>query len=297
MMRKFLFIFLSLIILIGFLAAILQPKPKKESFELIKFGASIYPLALVLKDIGQEKIEIIWLSESQGVHEVSLRPYTTQKLSKAKGIFVTGYNLDFWAENLAQKLDLETFRVNEEAPKVLTKEGYLNPHLWLSFSGLNSIAKKMKSILQFFDPQNSSFYQENLNQFLIKLEDLKEEYQKKFEEIKEVPFLTFHDAFVPLFLETKLNYQGSLIVGERELAPKEILDLQDKIKNLGIEIIFNDDYETSPKLINFAKENNLKIFFLDPIESGEVKEGFIFDLMRKNLETIYQSLKNESLGS
>lgn len=294
MLRKIFFVFIILVIIFGFLAVLSLNKTKETKISLPKFAVSLYPLALVLQEIAQEKAEIIWLGEGQGVHEVTFRPEMIQRLSQAKGMFVSGYNLDFWAENFAQKVNLPIFRVNEEAPKILTKEGYLNPHIWNSFAGLSAIAKKMTAVLQKLDSKNSDFYQENLNQFLANLEKLKETYQKKFAKLQKVPFLAYHDALVPLFFEFNLNYQGNLVIGERSLTPKEILALQSKIRNLKIKVIFNDAYKISPRLANFAENNNLKIVSLDPMESGQVELGVILQILQNNLESIKKSLENES---
>jgi zinc transport system substrate-binding protein len=298
MLRKIFYFLILVVVVLGILAVVFSSRGKKiVRLNLPKVGVSIYPLALVLNEIAQDKIEIVFLAENQGVHEVTLRPKIAKSLSEAKGLLVTGYEIDVWAERLGENLGLRIVRVNEKAPKILTKEGYFNPHIWLSFSGLKGVAESILSFLISIDEANREFYEENYDRFINEISLLEKEYKEKFQELHNIPFISYHDAFEPLFLELGLNYKGSLVVGERSLTPQEVTKLQEEIKKSKIKIIFKDSYETSPKLLNFAKENELDIKFLDPIENGKIEKGEILRIFKNNLETIYQTLKNESIGS
>lgn len=296
MIKKTILLIILLVIGAFLLIFNFQIKQKSEQVEtdLPKFAVSIYPLALILHEIAQNKIETIWISKDQGVHEVALKPDMITQLSKAKGIFVTGYSIDSWAQNIAKKINLSIFLVNKNLPE---NENLDNPHIWLYFEGIKTIAQNMLLVLEKLDPQNQSFYRENYHKFVSQLDSLRDEYQIKLAKVNHVPFLSYHDAFLHLFTEFNLNYQGSLIVAEKSLAPKELAALEQKMKQLNIRVIFQDSYEESPILTNFVNEYKLGTYFLDPLENGEIKSGIFSQLMKKNLETIYQALQNENLNS
>ncbi len=256
-------------------------------------AASIYPVYLLLKEIAGDKFKIIWISEGQSMHEINFRPEMLKKLLESKIIFTSGYELDSWAEALAIKYKINIVRIGEGGPKLITKEGYINPHFYLSFAGIKSAIKIIADSLSNLDPINKDYYQKQTEDFLTKLNNLKNEYEVKLSEVKQKPFLTYHDAFLPLFQEFKMNYTGSLKIADKELPAKDFLDLINRSRQLNVKIIFNDEPIETPLVQNVAKDLGLKIIDLDPLEIGDLNENF-FDKFRLNLERIYQGLKNDN---
>jgi zinc transport system substrate-binding protein len=101
--------------------------------------------------------------------------------------------------------------------------------------------------------------------------------------------ITQHNAFGYLAQELNLNIVGFLEGSNKEITPTELQKLIDAIRVLGIKAIFKEPGEESSLLKTLAKEFNLKIYELDPIEG---KSGLnYFDAYRKNIETLKEALR------
>jgi zinc transport system substrate-binding protein len=274
-----------IIILLGILS-LFALKKIYEEFDLPKIAVTIYPFYDIVKEIVGDKFEVVLIvPPGAEPHNFELRPQDIIKLKGTKIIFSNGLIIDDWTKNLTQNL---------KSAKVIPLYQNVNlidqdPHFWLSLENMKKVAQKVAEEMENFDPQNKDYYEKNLENVLNKLNKLSEFAQNESKNFSSRYLITQHNAFKYLAQELNLNIVGFLEGPNKELTPAELQKLIDAIRILNIKVIFKEPGEESNLLKTLAKEFNLKIYELDPIEG---KSGLnYFDAYRKNFAILKEALK------
>jgi ABC-type Zn uptake system ZnuABC Zn-binding protein ZnuA len=276
-------VLILLIIGLGILSIISLKKTYQEYAEP-KIAVTIYPFYDITQEIVGDKFKVILITPPGAEpHNFELRPEDLKKLRGVKIVFANGLLIDNWVENILKNFPgVKIVRLADSAELIDN-----DPHFWLSLENMKKIAQKIEIEIENFDPQNKSYYQQNLNNVLNKLNQLSQ-LAKEFK--PTFPYLiTQHNAFNYLAKELNLNIIGYLESANKELTPEELKSLIDKIRLLNLKVIFKEPGEESNLLKTIAREYNLKIYELDPIE-GKSDLNY-FEAYRKNIETLKEVLK------
>jgi zinc transport system substrate-binding protein len=279
-------VYLIIIIVILGVLSLFTLRKTYEEFTLPKVAVTIYPFYDIVKEIVGDKFEVVLIvPPGAEPHNFELRPQDIFKLRGTRIIFSHGLIIDDWTKNLTQNL---------KSAKVISLYQNINlidqdPHFWLSIENMKKVAQKVAKEMENFDPQNKDYYEKNLENVLNKLNELSKFAQDISKNFSSRYLITQHNAFKYLAQELNLNIIGFLEGSNKELTPAELQKLIDAIRILNIKVIFKEPGEESNLLKTLAKEFNLKIYELDPIEG---KSGLnYFDAYRKNIETLKEALK------
>jgi zinc transport system substrate-binding protein len=282
-MKKF---YLIIIIIIIGILSLFSIKRTYEEFSLPKVAVTIYPFYDIAKEIIGDKFEIILIAPpGSEPHNFELRPQDILKLKGTKIIFANGFIIDNWIKNLTNNLKSAKIIPLYENIDLIDED----PHFWLSLENMKKVAQKITQEMQNLDPKNKNYYQKNLENVLDKLNKLLQFAQNKSRNFSSRHIITQHNAFQYFAKELNLNIVGFAEGPNRELTPLELQKLIDSIKKLNIKIIFKESQEESNIIKTLAKELNLKIYELDPIE-GKSNLDY-FQAYKKNIETLSQALK------
>ncbi len=163
-------------------------------------------------------------------------------------------------------------------------------HIWLSPDNAVKIIKKINKELSLFFPENAKTYDQNANQMIKKINQLKVELKNELSGIKDKPFVVFHDAYQYFEKSFGLNAVGSVTLeGDVASSPKQISFIKDKIIKLKASCVFQEPQFDS-KLVKIVVEGtNAQIGTLDPIGIN-VKSGENFYLQL--LKNMAKSLKD-----
>ena len=163
-------------------------------------------------------------------------------------------------------------------------------HIWLSPNNAVKIIKKINKELSLFFPENAKTYDQNANQMIKKINQLKVELNNELSGIKDKPFVVFHDAYQYFETSFGLNAVGSVALeGDVASSPKQISFIKDKIVKLKASCVFQEPQFDS-KLVKIVVEGtNAQIGTLDPI-GVNVKSGDNFYLQL--LKNMAKSLKD-----
>ena len=278
--------YLIIIIIILGILSLFTLKKTYEEFALPKVAVTIYPFYDIVKEIAGDKFEIILIvPPGAEPHNFELRPQDILKLRGTKIIFSHGLIIDDWTKNLTQNLKSVKVISLYQNVDLIDQD----PHFWLSLENMKKVAKKVTEEMENLDPQNKDYYEKNLKNVLNKLNELSKFAQAISKNFSSRYLITRHDAFRYLAQELNLNIVGFLEGPNKELTPTELQKLIDAIRVLKIKVIFKEPGEESNLLKTLAKEFNLKIYELDPIEG---KSGLnYFDSYLKNLETLKEALR------
>ena len=163
-------------------------------------------------------------------------------------------------------------------------------HIWLSPDNAVKIIKKINKELSLFFPENAKTYNQNANQMIKKINQLKVELKNELSGIKDKPYVVFHDAYQYFETSFDLNAVGSVALeGDIASSPKQISFIKDKIVKLKASCVFQEPQFDS-KLVKIVVEGtNAQIGTLDPL-GVNVKSGESFYLQL--LKNMAKSLKD-----
>ena len=170
-----------------------------------------------------------------------------------------------------------------------------NPHVWVSISKNIEQVENIAEELSEIDPDNADAYKANAENYIAKLQSLKEEMHSSLEDISHRDIITFHEAFPYFAEEFDLNIAGILAL-EPDVEPsaKDLEKIIETTKNMNIPALFIEPQYSPKAAETIARETGAKIFTLDPVVTGESNEDAADDYinkMKENLNVLKEALK------
>ena len=165
-------------------------------------------------------------------------------------------------------------------------------HIWLSPDNAVKIIKKINKELSLFFPENAKTYDQNANQMIKKINQLKVELNNELSGIKDKPFVVFHDAYQYFETSFGLNAVGSVALeGDIASSPKQISFIKDKIVKLKASCVFQEPQFDS-KLVKIVVEGtNAQIGTLDPLGVKiKSEENFYLQLLKNMAKSLKDCL-------
>ncbi|MCH3963745.1 MAG: metal ABC transporter substrate-binding protein [Clostridium sp.] len=273
-----------------------------EKQSKIKVVVSFNAMREFASAIGKDKIDITtMIPNGTEPHDFEPTAKDLKVLNDADIFVYSGLGMESWKDdviNSSGNKNLIAVDASKGADPIkntdadeIKEHGEYDPHLWISLKGAEIQSKNIKDALIKADPSNKSYYEKNYEDFSKQLNDLYNEYNKKFASVKNKNFVTGHAAFAYLCRDYNLK-QNSVegVFAEGEPSPKKLEELVEYCRKNKIKTIFVEDM-VSPKVSNtLAKEVGAKVEKIYTIESKEDNKNYI-QSMKDNLEMIYNSLK------
>ena len=122
-------------------------------------------------------------------------------------------------------------------------------------------------------PQNRNLYKNNAKATIAKLKKLDESIQAKLKDVREKPFIVFHDAYQYFEQAYGLNAVGSITIEPTTpVTPRRIKEIRQKLQTTDAKCVFKEP-QFSDRVINTViRGSNAKIGTLDPI-GAKIKPG------------------------
>ena len=293
------------------LLSVFSCKNNSESDGKLNVVTTTTMITDVVKNIGGDYINVQGLMGS-GVdpHLYKASEGDVTKLSSADIIFYNGLHLEGKLVEVFEKmqnLNINTIALAENLDKSeligsdYFKSNY-DPHVWFNIGYFKEFAKQVASALSQHDEANSSFYQENLNNYLEKLSALEISIKQTIEALPEEKriLVTAHDAF---------NYFGKTytfeVVGLQGLSTateagvRDVQQLSDFIIDKKVNAIFVESsipkrtIEALQQAVK-AKGHEVKIggtLYSDALGNAGTVEGTYIGMFEYNVNTIVNALK------
>ena len=285
-----------------------------ESNNKLTIVTSFYPMYIstlnIVKDIPNVEVLNMTTSQTGCLHDYSLSTKDLKTLSNADILIINGAGMESFLDDVIDEysdlkiieaskgIDLIEDTEHDDHTEDHDHEDHdhdVNPHVWVSISKnieeVSNIAEELSSL----DPNHANEYQDNANEYIAKLENLKTEMHSTLDNIAHKDIITFHEAFPYFAEEFNLNIAGVIEVEpDSEPSAKEVENIISIINEKNIKALFTEPQYSSKIADTIAKETGASIYTLDPIVTGDANEDAYDDYivkMQENLNTLKEALK------
>lgn len=275
---------------------------------------SFYPMYIstlnIVKDIPNVEVINMTAPQTGCLHDYSLSTKDLKTLSSADIFVINGAGMESFLDDVIDEysdlkiieaskgIDLIEDTEHDDHTEDHDHEDHdhdVNPHVWVSISKnieeVSNIAEELSSL----DPNHANEYQDNANEYIAKLENLKTEMHSTLDNIAHKDIITFHEAFPYFAEEFGLNIVGVIeIEPDSEPSAKEVENIISIINEKNIKALFTEPQYSSKIADTIAKETGASIYTLDPIVTGDSNEKAYNDYiikMQENLNTLKEALK------
>ena len=279
-------IFLIIIILLSIFSC--SNNDNKNTSGKLTIYTSIYPIYDFTKKIGGEKIAVYNMTKAGAEpHDFEITSKDMANLSKADLFIYNGGGMEHWVDSVKNALNIKY--VNSSSN--INNENNLDPHFWLSPKNAKIQMKNIKNGLIEIDSENKNYYQSNYNLYANRLDELDNKIRNSLSNIKNRNLVLTHPAFGHFCKEYSLS---QIAIARDEADPKAMAEIITFVKNNNVKAIFYEEFSSSKLVDSIAKETEIKILTLNPIESLseeniEAGEDY-FSIMEKNLISLLDGL-------
>ncbi|MFV0412744.1 MAG: metal ABC transporter substrate-binding protein [Oscillospiraceae bacterium] len=332
-MKKFLLAMVSFVLAAGLLAACgtagqsaastgsgaaAQQASSGQTEEKLLVYSSFYPMYDFTQKIGGERVEVVNMVPA-GTEPHDWGPAATDivGLEKADVFVYNGAGLEHWVEDVLAALGNKSLVVAEASAGISLLEGHAHedeeeehaeeeehdeeesaydPHVWLNPQYVKVEAENIKNALIQADPAGAEYYEENYKAFAAKLDVLDTEFESTLAGLPGKTIVVAHEAFGYLCSRyglTQMGIEGLSPDSEPDAA--RMAEVIDFVKQNNVKVIFFEEL-VSPKVAEaIAAETGAGTEVLNPIE-GLTQEQIdagddYFSLMRQNLKALEKALQ------
>ena len=283
----------------------------------IKVVTTIKPLhsliANVMEGVGEPSLII---EGSTSPHSFTLKPSHAKLLEEADIIFWVGEGIETFMErpleSIVKNAEVVEFMEIESINKLKFREesifedhddhdghdehddeheghddhghahGEFDAHIWLDPMNAKEIVLEIAHELSHLDPANENKYNVNAKATNLALDEMIDDISQNIN--KDAKFVVFHDAYQYFEERFGVRAAGALTLNTDVLpGAKQIDEIQDVIKDRGINCIFSEP-QFNPKIIStIAQDTNIKTGVFDPLGANIDSDKSLYFKLINNL--------------
>lgn len=254
---------------------------------------SFYPMYVATSNIvdGISNVDLVCLaSPSVGcLHDYQLTVNDMMTLEKADVFVINGGGMESFLDKAVSaypKLSI----INASDGIIEMHEE--NSHIWVSISMYIEEVENIAQKLGEYDLKNAEKYQKNAEEYIQRLEKLKEDMHNQLDSVTHKDIVTFHEAF-DFFAEEFGLHIKAVIEREPGTYPsaREVAEIITLIQSKEVNAIFTEPQYAKTAATTIAKETGVSVFELDPVVTGELEKDAYEKAMRKNLAVLKEALQ------
>ena len=246
--------------------------------EKLSVFVSIVPQRYFVHQIGKELVEVhAMVPPGADPHTYEPKPRQMVSLATAKLYFAIG--IEFEAARLKKILStnphIKVVHTDEGIQKIsMSEDAYhsgdqhghsgLDPHIWLSPPLVMIQARTILNALQEIDPVNRAIYGMNYKAFMAKLVDLDDDLKKIFAGRQGLRFMVFHPSW-GYFARSYGLVQVPVEIEGKSPKPAQIMELIKNARENNIKIIFVQPQFSSKSAELIAREIGGEVAVVDPL--------------------------------
>ena len=263
-------------------------------------------IAMVVGDAGATIDGLV--PEGTNSHTFEPPPSAAAVVEDADVVFVNGLGLEDPSIELAEN-NAANAVICELGTAILPEDEWVydfsfpedggkpNPHLWTNPPMVREYVDIIRDVLTALDPDNEAVYEANHSAIARVISDLDAAMATASATIpaESRKLLTYHDAYAYFALHYGWEVVGAIQPSSfEEPSPREIADLIDQVKSLGVKAVFGSEVFPSPVLAQIGAEAGVR--YIDVLrdddllgEPGDAEHTWA-DLMRFNFSTMVEAL-------
>lgn len=282
-----------------------EVKPQKKPLVV----TTIAPITNIVSNIAGDRVEIQGvIPEGTDSHTFEPRPSDSALLSRADLIIMNGLKLESPTEKLSNSVKPKGTKIYELGNNTITEkqwlydfsfpksEGKPNPHLWVNPKYAGAYAKLAEQQLRALDPKGAAYYQDNLKNYLKRLDDLDKVTRSVVASIpaKNRKLLTYHDSWAYWAREYGFEVIGAIQPSDfAEPSAREVARLIDQVRKAGVPAIFGS--EVYPSKVEEQISREAKVKTANTADDDLPGEGSALALENKDPQHTYIGMMAENL--
>lgn len=235
------------------------------------------------------------------IHNYQPTPRDIIKAQDADLIIHNGMGLELWFDQFYDSLDgvpivLATKGIEPIGISTGPYNGKPNPHAWMAMDSARAYVKNITEALIEYDESNSKQYQENAENYILKIEGVLLPLSKKIDIINpnERWLVTSEGAFSYLARDLGLNELFIWpINADQQGSPKQVKNVIDSINKNGIKVIFSESTISPKPAQQIARETNISyggILYVDSLTELDGPVPTYLDLLAITYSTVIKGL-------
>jgi zinc transport system substrate-binding protein len=237
--------------------------------------ASIRPLALIVRAIGRDALDIAVLpGVESSPHDFVLRPSALERIADAQLLVWMGPAMERPLAGVIARLDAaQTLALQ---PRLQAAES--DPHLWVDPRGARALAQAIGVELRARRLLDETALAQHLAEFDTAMQLREQAMSAGFAGLEKVPFATLHDGLGPLVRRFGLNQVGALpATHEQQPGARSVAALRRTLASSGAVCLFRERADRAELAATLAEGMRLRIVELDPLALAARDEAQGFD--------------------
>ena len=264
--------------------------------EAVKIVTSFYPMYIIAENItdGAENIELVNMADVNVgcLHDYTLTTEDMKKVENADIFIMNGLGMESFIEKiLTSNQDMNMIDSSTEAQNVILSEDGVNAHIWTSIDNYILQVKYISKELINKNQENAEVYQKNTDEYVQKLEELKNEFETKLQNLDGKKAICLNEVFG--YMGQELGMEMTTIATDHEestMSADMLSSIIDKVKQENIQIIIIDKNDNKANAETIANETGAKILELNSGMTGELDKDAYINQMRENLNVLEKSI-------
>lgn len=301
-MKRILSCLFAFLFLAGALAGCTAKSSGADDQGKLSVTTSFYPLYDFAKKVGGERISLTNLTPA-GTEPHDWEPTSKDiiRLEKADVFLYNGAGMEHWVDQVLATLSSEKLlsvevsqgiSLLDETEDVSGKPLMsVDPHIWLSIPRAKEEMRTIKEAFCKADPEGASIYEANYQKYAAEFDALDAEFRETLGALPNKNIVVAHQAFSYLCADYGLNQVAiEGLAADSEPDPARMKEIIDFARENGVKVIYFEEL-VSPKVAEtIAAEIGAKTAVLNPLEGltqEQLDKGEDYlSIMRQNLATL-----------
>ena len=293
--KKIVTILIIIIVIIGIIGFIIWKnlnKSNKQNDNTIKIVTSFYPMYILGENItdGATNIELENMADVNVgcLHDYTLTTEDMKKLENADIFISNGLGMEnFIDKAISANQAMKIIDSSTNIQDLILHEDETNAHIWTSIEKYIEQVKNVSEGLKESNPENAEIYEENANNYIEKLEQLREKYLNELKNLQGKKAICLNEAFEYMGQELGLEMTTVKTDHEESTMSAEMLkSIIDTAKEENIEMIIVDKNDNRANAETIEQETGARIYELNSGLSGSMEKDEYVKAIEENLQLL-----------
>ena len=291
---KYILIGIAIVVVIAVIVVlnINRSKNKEVVDGKVKIVTSFYPMYIIAENIteGASNIELVNMADVNVgcLHDYTLTTEDMKKVENADIFISNGLGMENFIDKVIESnSDMAVVDSSTNITNIISDEDETNAHVWTSIGNYIIQVENITEGLKANNPENADIYEKNANEYINKLNDLKNECLEKLQELKGKKAVVLNEAFEYMGQELGLDMIVIKTDHEESTISAEMLkNTIDTMKEEQIDMIIIDKNDNKSNAETISNETGAKIYELNSGLTGSLDKNAYIDGIRGNMEIL-----------